>query len=94
MGISPQTVESGVPGQLSSTGGVLKKGSGVLTGIFVSSASATPTITVYDNTTGTGNPIIPTFTPAAATYYEFRAYFQNGLNVVLGGTVTGAAMYI
>ena len=40
-------------------------------GIFVSSASSTPTITVYDSaTTTTTDPIVTTFTPAGATFYQ------------------------
>ena len=96
MGTSPQTVEAGVAGQLSSTGSVIKKGAGVLSGIFISAASSTPTCTVYDGATtaATSVPIIPTFTPVAGTYYPIKAVFQQGLNIVLGGTVTGAAMYL
>lgn len=91
---SPQTPTTGVPFQLSSTGGLVKSGNGTLVGIFISSASAAPTVTVYDNTTGTTNPIVPTFTPAAATYYRLDVGFQVGLNIALGGTITGVAIYV
>ena len=75
--------------QLSSTGGNVAKGPCSLGGIFVSSASATPTITVYDDAaTGTGTVLVPTFTPAAATFYRLPFRATKGLNVVLGGTVT------
>lgn len=93
---SPITQEVGVAYELSSTGGVAKTGNGTLAGIFISSAGSTPTVTVYDGATAgdTSTPLIPTFTPAAATYYNFKVMFQKGLNIVLGGSITGAAMYI
>ncbi len=45
----------------------IKVGFTVLKGIFISAASATPTITIYDSgTASTGDPIIiGVFTPAA-----------------------------
>lgn len=91
---SPLTSRVLTPVQLSSTGAVVKTGNGVLGNIFVASASGTPTITVYDNASGTGNPLVPTFTPVAATQYNFDLMFQKGLNIVLGGTVTAVAGYI
>lgn len=91
---TPQTVESGVPVELSSTGTVARIGQGTLAGIFCSSSSS-GTVTVYDgavaNTTGE-TVMIPTFTAVAGTYYPFKAFFQQGCNIVLGGTFTGAAM--
>jgi hypothetical protein len=30
----------------------------------------------------------------AGSSYELDVMFQNGLNIVLGGTVTGAAVYV
>jgi hypothetical protein len=91
---SPQTIKIGAAGQLSGTGGVVKAGNGSLIRLFISSASGTPTVTIYDNISGTANPLIPTFTPVAGTSYELNVMFQNGLNIVLGGTVTGAAIYV
>ena len=93
---SPQTNKVGVAAQLSSTGSVVRVGAGALIRLFISSASATPTVTVYDGaTTGaTSVPIIPTFTPTAGTSYEINALFQLGCNIVLGGTVTGAAIVV
>lgn len=63
---------------------------GILHGVFVSAASSTPTITVYDSaTTTTTTKIIDTFTPAAATYYNFGDLFaQAGIYVVISGTVS------
>lgn len=63
---------------------------GIVHGVFVSAASSTPTITVYDSaTTGTSTKIIDTFTPAAAAYYNFGDVFaQTGAYVVISGTVS------
>lgn len=57
-------------------------------GIFVSAASSTPTIAVYDsNATATTDPIVTTFTPVAGTYYTIPASTESGLYIVIGGTV-------
>jgi hypothetical protein len=78
--------------QLSSTGGLAMGGAGALTGLFISSASATPTVTIYDNTAGSGTVLVPTFTPVAGTMYNFPdGGFNTGCYVVLSGTVTGVA---
>lgn len=65
-----------------------------LLGVFVSSASAVPTITVYDSaSTGTATKIVDTFTPVGATYYPINAGASVGLYVVLGGTVSATFVY-
>ena len=75
----------------------IKVGAGKLRGIFVSSASSTPTITIYDVQTGTATTMIGAFTPVGATFYPFGsldgAFFNQGLNVVLGGTVAATVIY-
>lgn len=75
----------------------VKVGAGKLKGIFVSSASGTPTITIYDVQTGTATTMVGVFTPVGATYYPMGnydgAYFNQGLNVVLGGTVAATVIY-
>lgn len=59
-----------------------------LGGIFVSSASATPTITVYDSaTTTTTTTVVAVFTPIAGTYYPMPFSLINGCYVVISGTV-------
>ena len=65
---------------------------------FVSAASSTPTITVYDtDAKGTTTTVIGTFTPVSATNYLFNAaegiYLNKGLYVVLGGTVSATISY-
>lgn len=75
----------------------VKVGAGKIKGIFVSSASATPTITIYDVQTGTATTMFGTFTPVSATYYPMGnfdgAYFNQGLNVVISGTVAATVVY-
>jgi ABC-type nitrate/sulfonate/bicarbonate transport system substrate-binding protein len=75
----------------------IKPMAGKLKGIFVSAASSTPTITVYDSaTTTTTNTILGVFTPTSATSYLLPldgAYAKNGIYVVIGGTVTATIIY-
>lgn len=74
--------------QVSASGNV-SAGPGVLGGIFVSAASASPTITVYDDAaTGTGTKLVDTFTPVAGQFYPMPFGFANGCNVVIAGTVS------
>ena len=58
-------------------------GTGGLLGIFVASASSTPTIKVSD---GAGT-LVNTFTPVAATFYPMPGRFNTSLVVTIGGTV-------
>lgn len=79
--------------QLSASANVSPK-SAALIGIFVSAASATPTITVYDDAAaGTTTKIVDTFTPVAATFYKLPFRALSGLNVVIGGTVSCTVGY-
>lgn len=74
--------------QISASGNVWPQSS-ALVGIFVSAASATPTITVYDDAaTGTTTKLVDTFTPVAGTFYKLPFRTLNGINVVIGGTVS------
>lgn len=82
--------------QISATTQV-KPAAGKLKGIFISAASSTPTITIYDSATfSTSNPkIIDTFTPVAGTNHNFYdgIYAKNGLYVVIGGTVSATVAF-
>ena len=76
----------------------IKVGFTVLKGIFISAASATPPITIYDSgTASTGDPtILGVFTPAAATNHTFTANgisASKGLYVVISGTVTATIIF-
>lgn len=62
-----------------------------LCGLFVSNASATPTIKVWDSTAASGNVLIDTFTPTAGTYYNLPDVVANtGIYVTISGTVSCA----
>jgi len=79
--------------QITATGNVAPIASDLL-GIFVSAASGTPTITVYDSaTTTTTAPIVSVFTPAAATYYPIPASASSGIYVVISGTVSATVFF-
>jgi len=75
----------------------IKPMAGKLKGIFVSAASSTPTITVYDSASNTTtSTILGVFTPAAATSYVLPldgAYAKNGIYVVIGGTVAATVIW-
>jgi hypothetical protein len=58
-------------------------GTGGLFGIFVASASSTPTLKVSDGAT----TVVNTFTPAGATFYTIPARFNTSLVVTVSGTV-------
>jgi hypothetical protein len=70
----------------------IKPMAGTLKDIFVSAASSTPTITVYDSpdSDNTDPKILDTFTPVAGTNYNFfnGIYASKGLYVVISGTVS------
>lgn len=91
------TVSSGAIGsykQISASANV-DNDQGALKGIFVSAASATPTITVYESaTTTTGTKMVDTFTPTAAQWYSFGDMsYAQGLYVVISGTVSCTVVY-
>lgn len=67
---------------------VIASSNSILAGIFVASASGSPTIKVTDesSTTNTGT-IVNTFTPVAATWYPLAFRTLTGLKVTIGGTV-------
>jgi hypothetical protein len=64
-------------------------------GLFISSASGTPTITVYDSASGaTSTTVVSTFTPTASTFYKLPAGISQGLYIVVSGTVSGTAFFV
>jgi len=81
--------------QISATANI-KNQAAKLKGIFCSSATSSPTVTVYDTqTTGTGMKIIDTFVLTAATNYSFYDGIttENGLYVVISGTASITVYY-
>jgi hypothetical protein len=76
--------------QISATS-LVKNQPGKLKGIFVSTVTSTPTITIYDaQTADTSVKIIDTFTMSAATNLIFfdGINCENGLYVVISGTAS------
>ena len=78
----------------------VKVGAGKLKGIFVSAASGSPTLAVYDTaTSSTGDPVIlATFTPSGNTMYLLSGddggiYFNNGLYFDKGGTTVNCTVF-
>lgn len=79
--------------QVSSSGNI-NSGQCYLAGIFVSAASTTPTITVFDDAaTGTSVPLVAVFTPVAGTWYPLPFKVKNGINIVISGTVQATVGY-
>lgn len=66
---------------------LIKTGTGKLGGIWVSSASSTPTIKVWDSTSAAGTIIANTFTPIAGTFHAMPFNFTTGLYITISGTV-------
>lgn len=58
-------------------------GPGGLLGIFVASASNTPTIKISDG----ASTLVNTFTPGPATFYPMPGRFNTSLIVTISGTV-------
>ncbi len=81
-----RVIEGSLYANISSTT-TINSGRGQLFGIFVASASGSPTIKVWDQTTAAAPILVNTFTPVAATYYPMPTRFLGGLTVTIGGTV-------
>lgn len=74
--------------------GLVKSGMGKLTGVFVASASATPTIKLWDAMSAAAPVLVNTFTPVAATYYRFpEVAFTRGLYITISGTVDATVFF-
>ena len=85
--MSTGTIEAFPYKNLTASGNVLAQ-RGKLAGIFVATASSTPTLAVFDTAaTSTTVTIIAAFTPVAATFYPLPALAANGIYVQIGGTV-------
>ena len=79
----------------------VKVGAGKIKGLFVSAASGSPGLAVYDTPDGdTSNDpkIIDTFVPVAATMYPLSGddggvFFTNGLYIDITNTVSVTVIY-
>ena len=67
-----------------STSQILKYGAGIIHSIIVGTSTSGATISIYDNTTGTSNPVsvITLATVTAPVTLDFHVGFSTGLNVV------------
>ncbi len=75
--------------------GNVKSGSGALIGVFVAAATATPTITIYDDAaTGTTTTLVGVFTPVAGQGDPLPFCCNAGINVVISGTVDATFAYV
>lgn len=77
-----------------SASALVKTGPGVLLGIFVASASSTPTIKVWAQTSAAAPILVNTFTPVAGTFYPIPARFSAGLYVTISGTVDCTVFFV
>lgn len=76
-----------------SASALVKTGEGELLGIFVASASSTPTIKLWDNTSAATTVLVNTFTPTAGTWYPIPVRFRTGLYITISGTVDCTVMW-
>lgn len=73
---------------------LIKTGVGKLRSIFCASASGTPTVKLWDNTSGATTILVNTFTPVAGTYYNFGdVVFGTGLYITIGATCDITVFY-
>lgn len=72
---------------------LVKTGQGMLAGLFVSSVSGSPTVTIYDGTTTGGLKVVGAFVPAAAKAYPFPIQFITGLYIDVSGTLEATVFY-
>lgn len=80
-------IEGGTPQTFTASGQVASS-AGRLRGIFVVSASNTPTIKLWNNTAASGAVLVNTFPVVAGTPYDlFEARFTAGCYITIGGTV-------
>ena len=86
--MTDKVFESGQRLNITATTAAIKYGN--LMGIFVSQASATPTIKVAD----TGGNIANTFTPTPGTYYPLPCELVGTLTVTISGTVDATIFYV
>jgi len=75
---------------------LVKNGPGKLLGIFVATASGSPTIKLWDAVSAAAPILINTFIPVAATYYPMPVegvQFTRGLYFDMGGTLDCTVFY-
>lgn len=80
--------------KLLTAGALVRTGPWQMLGLFVSQASATPTVEVYNALTSGTATCIAQFTPVAGTWYSMPVSGAIGLTVALGGTVQGTLSWL
>ena len=66
----------------------VKSGAGILHAVTINGAGSGWTITVYDNTTGSG-PVLASITPAAGSTLVYNVQFGTGCTLVTAGSAAG-----
>ena len=89
----PTPVMGGVLYLNATASSLVRSGVGTIAGIFVASASASPTIKLWDSLAGSGAVLVNTFTPIAGTWHPIPFNFANGLYITIGGTVDCTVSY-
>ena len=81
----------------SATTTVVKTGTGALMGVIVNAAVASGTITIYDNTAGSGTTIATITYPATLlanhNVFPYFCKFTTGLTIVTTGTANITVVY-
>ena len=90
-------VQATAPYRLSVTEGTtktIKSSASILRGVFFAKASDAPTLSIVDGIDGTGDTLVGTFTPVAATYYNLGdSIAKTGLYITTAGTVDLTLFY-
>lgn len=86
-------IENGAYEKLTASA-VVRTGPWQMLGLFVSSASSTPTIEILDATTSGTATCVAVFTPVAGTWYPIPVSGGTGLTVLISGTVATTLSWI
>ena len=90
-------VHATAPYRLSVTVGTtrtIKSSASILRGVFFAAASSSPTLSIVDGIDGSGDTLIGTFTPVAATYYNLGdSIAKTGIYITTAGTVDLTLFY-
>ena len=84
-------IESGNPTKFSASA-VISTGPANLLGLFVTSASSTPTLEICASNTSGTSTVITQFTPGVG-WYAMPIACKSGITVLVGGSVSGTAVW-
>jgi len=65
---------------------VVKSGSGLLHSVIINTRGVATTVTLYDNTAGSGTKLATIDTTLSTTSFLYDIGFRNGLTAVTAGT--------